>query len=455
MTLVAERLEALIVARAHALAAGQPVGELIKPLARFAPGELTAGAWRDRLTEVVAGLRARDVLDADHRLRDDGELARRIGPGAPRSWAELSDRVLPGLALGIAADDGKLRARLVGRDAWAAAIVGRALGLWIDGPPPSLAALCDALVWREHGLASKPKRCPPELRALYVQRRLGSEAGVPERGVRLLAAREVGAPRPELRALRDALVRCWLAGRVIGAASPGDGRDTMGAMPDRSPPLDRETPDASGGGHDDPPGDGGVLRAAGAAAAPGEAPASFADGVLRAAGAAAAQGGPPASFANGALLRTAGAAAAPGGPPASFADDVLRAAGAAAVPGGPPASFADDVLRGAAGAAAAPGGPPASFADDVLRAAGAATEGRFGDRKVFVSALWEQLRREPRWAELALAELKARLLAAHRAGELTLARADLVAAMDPELVAASEIAADGASFHFVIKEPAP
>ncbi|HEY0479886.1 MAG TPA: hypothetical protein VGD37_20345 [Kofleriaceae bacterium] len=362
MTLVAERLEALVVARTHALVAGQAVGELIKPLARFAPAELTAGAWRDRLTEVVAGLRAREVLDAEHRLRDDGELARRIGPGAPRSWAELSDRVLPGLALGIAAEDGKLRARLVGRDAWAAAIVGRAFGLWIDGPPPSLAALCDALVWREHGLASKPKRCPPELRALYVQRRLGSEAGVPERGVRLLAAREVGAPRPELRALRDALVRCWLAGRVIGAASPRDGRDTMGAMPGRSPPLDREAPDASGGGHEDPPGDR-------HAAAPAEA--------------------------------------------------------------------------------------PVSFADDVLRAAGAATEGRFGDRKVFVSALWEQLRREPRWAELPLAELKARLLAAHRAGELTLARADLVAAMDPGLVAASEIAADGASFHFVIKEPAP
>jgi hypothetical protein len=98
---------------------------------------------------------------------------------------------------------------------------------------------------------------------------------------------------------------------------------------------------------------------------------------------------------------------------------------------------------------------PASFAADVLRAVDATTDGWFGDRKVFVSAVWDQLRRAPRWSGLALAELKVRLLAAHRAGELTLARADLVAAMDPALVAASEIAADGASFHFIVKEPAP
>lgn len=337
MTLVVARLEALVVARAHALAAGQPLGELVKPLARFSPAELTPAAWHDRLAEIVAGLRAQGVLDTDHRVGDAGELGRRIGRVSARSWVELSDRVLPGLALGIAAEDARLRARLDGRDGWAAAIAGRMLGLWGDGPPPSLPALCDALVWREHGLPGKPKRCPPELRAVYVERHLGSPAGSAERGVRLLAAREVGAPRPELRALRDALVRGWLAGRGLGPASPG-----------------------------------------------------------------------PAS---------------PG--PAS--------------PDGAAAS---------------------SFAGDVRRAAGATTDGWFGDRKVFVSAVWNQLRKGPRWAELALPEFKARLVAAHRAGELELARADLVAAMDPVLVAASEIAADGASFHFLVqndqdeKEPA-
>jgi hypothetical protein len=335
MTLVAERLEALVIARAHTAAGAIALGDLVAPLARFAPAELTAAAWRDRLAEVVAALRARGVIDGGHQVPDAGELARRIGMpgvagGAARSWPELSDRVLPGLALGIAAGDAKLRARLAGRDAWAAAIVGRALGLWRDGPPPSLPAMCDALVWRELGLAGKPKRCPPELRALFVQRRLGSEAGPPERLVRVLAAREVGAPRPELRALRDALVRGWIGGRELGSPS------------------------------------------------------------------------------------------------------VSTVAGAE-----PAASGAD----------------PAAFAVDVMRAADATTDGWFGDRKVFVSAVWNHLRSDPRWSGLALAEFKARLVAAHRAGALTLARADLVAAMDPALVAASETAAEGASFHFIVRDP--
>jgi hypothetical protein len=345
MTLVAERLEVLVIARAHTAAGKLALGDLVAPLARFAPAELTAPAWRDRLAEAVAALRAHGVIDDGHRVSDTGELARRLGAagGAVRSWPELSDRVLPALALGIAAGDGKLRARLDSRDAWAAAIVGRALGLWRDGPPPSLPAVCDALVWRELGLPGKPKRCPPELRALFVQRRLGSEAGPPERLVRVLAAREVDAPRPELRALRDALVRGWLAGRTPGEPVRPDGRG----------------------------------------------------------------------------------------------DDATA------------------IFEAQAGSDRAPSAAPAAFAEAVLRAADAVVDGWFGDRKVFVSAVWDQLRRDPRWAGLGLAGFKAELVAAHRAGELTLARADLVAAMDPALVAASEIAVDGASFHFVVKERAP
>jgi len=365
-TVEVSRLEALVIARASTLGAAQPLGELIKPLARFAPPELTAGAWRDRLVTVAGTLRASDVLDAGHQLRDAGELGRRIGRVTARTWRELADRVLPGLALGIAADDGTLRARLAGRDAWAAAIVGRALGLWTAGAPPSLAALCDALAWRELALAGKPKRCPPEIRAVFVQRQLGSEAGPPERLVRILASREVGAPRPELRALCDALVRDWLAGRTIGSPV------TSGA---RTPPA--SAPDPAG-------------------STPAEARSLAAD-----------LGSPP------------------GDAPRAFAADLGSTSG----------------------------GGPRSFLADVQRAAGSTATGRFGDRKVFVSAVWDELRRDPWWAAVTLDELKARLVAAHRAGELALARADLVAAMDPALVAASEITTDGASFHFIVTEP--
>jgi hypothetical protein len=85
--------------------------------------------------------------------------------------------------------------------------------------------------------------------------------------------------------------------------------------------------------------------------------------------------------------------------------------------------------------------------------AAAAREGVFGERKVFISAIWSALRAMPAWASLELDELKERLVEAHRRRELVLARADLVAAMDPDLVAASETRTDGATVHFVVREP--
>lgn len=74
-------------------------------------------------------------------------------------------------------------------------------------------------------------------------------------------------------------------------------------------------------------------------------------------------------------------------------------------------------------------------------------DGRFGSQKVFISAVWEQLHER---LDISLDELKRRLLDANRRGALSLARADLVGAMDPSIVARSEIADANASFHFVI-----
>jgi hypothetical protein len=96
-----------------------------------------------------------------------------------------------------------------------------------------------------------------------------------------------------------------------------------------------------------------------------------------------------------------------------------------------------------------------------LTAVGAA--GRFGSRKVFISALWIAMLRldaaaVTRLAVGELAHFKRWLL---RAQHLTrsdskptplvvLARADLVAAMPGALVAESETSTDGASYHFVL-----
>jgi hypothetical protein len=77
-------------------------------------------------------------------------------------------------------------------------------------------------------------------------------------------------------------------------------------------------------------------------------------------------------------------------------------------------------------------------------------DGRYGGHKVFVSAIWRNLSDELQGRGMGLDELKRRLVDANRAGLLSLARADLVGAMNPEEVKLSEILDRGASFHFVL-----
>lgn len=74
--------------------------------------------------------------------------------------------------------------------------------------------------------------------------------------------------------------------------------------------------------------------------------------------------------------------------------------------------------------------------------------GWFGPSKCFISAVFAAMLLSGICEDYP--SFRRELLAAHRAGELSLARADLVAAMDGDLVASSEVAADGATFHFVV-----
>ncbi|HEX7837043.1 MAG TPA: hypothetical protein VF469_06240, partial [Kofleriaceae bacterium] len=74
--------------------------------------------------------------------------------------------------------------------------------------------------------------------------------------------------------------------------------------------------------------------------------------------------------------------------------------------------------------------------------------GRFGDREVFTVAVHAALGGE---GTISAVAFKSRLVAAMHAGQLDLARADLVAAMDPALVAASEVdLGRGVSYHVVV-----
>lgn len=300
MTVVPDRLDLLVLARVATADRPTPAS-ISSSLRRFSPTTLADSDW----TRTVG-----DAIERTKHLDAPAELTRRLGPKV--TWKQLAERVFPALGLGLAASDTSTMARLKGRDEWTAAIAGRALGLWTTGPAPSLSVLCDTYAWRSLGLPGRAKRCPPEVRALFLQRELQTDAGPPDRLLRLFAARELEAARPELRVLRDALVRSWLEGKTLGS----------------------------------------------------------------------------------------------------------------------------------------------TFTTNVHHAARSAQRGVFGERKVFISAVWDELRRAGRWSTLSLADFKRRLLDAQRAGSLELARADLVAAMDPHLVADSETLADGASFHFIVREEA-
>lgn len=92
-----------------------------------------------------------------------------------------------------------------------------------------------------------------------------------------------------------------------------------------------------------------------------------------------------------------------------------------------------------------------AFASRVIAAARASKTGRYGHNKVFISHVWRGLD-----GEKDAAAFKERLVAAHREGLIDLSRADLVEAMSPEDVAASETTYFGATFHFVrMDAPAP
>lgn len=77
-------------------------------------------------------------------------------------------------------------------------------------------------------------------------------------------------------------------------------------------------------------------------------------------------------------------------------------------------------------------------------------DGRFGPEKVFVSALWERVAEHAPPENRSLDHFKRWLVTANRNRWLTLARADVVGAMDPRKVRESEIEDRGATFHFVL-----
>lgn len=94
------------------------------------------------------------------------------------------------------------------------------------------------------------------------------------------------------------------------------------------------------------------------------------------------------------------------------------------------------------------GADPLTLVREAVRSMPAS--GRFGHEKVFISEIWKRVGKRVAGTLPTLDEFKLWLVTQNRTRALTLARADLVGAMDPKKVQESEITDLGATFHFVI-----
>src|SRR5690606_5670919 len=103
------------------------------------------------------------------------------------------------------------------------------------------------------------------------------------------------------------------------------------------------------------------------------------------------------------------------------------------------------------GTARAPTGTPdpRRTVEKILAAARAPGTTRFGSGKAFIGAVWQRLSTDPELGGLGEAGFKRLLVEAHQRGELTLSRADLVSAMDPKELEASETRHLNATYHFI------
>lgn len=89
------------------------------------------------------------------------------------------------------------------------------------------------------------------------------------------------------------------------------------------------------------------------------------------------------------------------------------------------------------------------FAHQVYQSAKHCQTGKFGGNKLFISHVWRQMQRDNKTFGLDLNKFKHYLTLANNKRLISLSRADLPYAMDPEDVAMSETAYLNATFHFI------
>ncbi|WP_428263998.1 hypothetical protein [Haliangium sp.] len=376
-----DRLDVLILARLAGPTKSVPQpAQLRKDVGRFLAARLSPGELHALIDDRLAALRTRGDLVATGPLAVTEAGRRRVqdalGVTSIPAWKALRTWLAPALALGLDPAQAKVRARLRDADGLRGAALRR--GHDLPGPDaPTLRQAVDALAWRQLGVdTDRPLTLNAVRRHLLSGLLAGKSRLELDKLVALLAADSAGAGRTEPDALRDALVRDWLAPAPSSDAWTADPRGTSTPAP-TAPAASTPAP------------------AAPAPPTPTHAPAPTTP-VQTPTTPALAPSVAPAELDLGAFARLVQAAA--------------------------------DTAHGP-------------------------EDGRFGARKVFISALWRRLRAHPACAHLDFGGFKGRLVEANRANLLALHRADLVQAMDPAEVRASETHFGNATFHFVERSP--
>jgi hypothetical protein len=376
--------------------------------------------------DTLAELRRRGlVTDRRNALTANGERALRAAfelADTP-SWSEVRTAHLPARALGLRPGSDVATSALKNSNTIALAVLRARYKLPERAKPT---AVSDALIREALGMPPGPVTIG-SIRAHVLSRCVGPQAkGTPsELRVQLAGATLVDAgPSPQTsaqpprtwdkRSMCSALSRRWL---YTVTAPPADHAT---ATPPRATPLQPALPLTA------------VVAAPAisvpAAPAPVPAPPSSPR---------AAPTLPQAAPAPTAVAQTR----APGAPsPTSTAPATPRTAPS---PSPPPAAPAPPATTSVMSADAL-----LSLVREIIPRIG--SDGRFGTEKVFVSALWERIERDGRLPDLSYDRFKRWLVIANRDQLLDLARADLVGAMDPKLVADSEIVYLGTTFHFVV-----
>ncbi len=433
-------LHALILARI-CVQKGATRTDLGKDIAPFTTHKLSPAEWRTALDQALDVLKGEGLIsEKGGRLHAsaDGIAATQDFLGTkgklPHEWRVIADTRLTAKALGLERAPVKTLKALTRPDVLRAMIVTCGFGLKLKGTPtPSQmrAALAVKALERAFGnqITSNLKGSAG-LSARAARLLAGQlsthprDFGTDRRLLAALAAQIVGAAQTEITALHTGLFRLILAGRRVetlelapkATAQAASG----GGMPEQS--ARNKTP------QNEPPSQKTATKKAGA----------------RALGARKTGAQPPAA--------KPGPAAAPY--PAAALNDVTHEPQPPAIPTAAAHQSAAKAqsspsLEAATSAPAAAKPNLEGFTKEVHRQAIRCAQGWSGDRKAFISHVWQSIRNSrPEWG-LSAIEFKCMLLEAHHLGKVLLSYADLKDKSNIDDVKNSAIAYKSTVWHFV------